>query len=77
MNINSGLVTAVVGVGLVSLALTACAGDMEKREAMEGDKSMDTMMEKKTTDSQSMDEKMMEHKGMEKGEMGQEMKKEM
>lgn len=61
MNIKARSLAGFVGVGLVSLALTIVAGDMDKKGTTNKNKSMDTMMmEKDKMETKAMGEKMMD-----------------
>ncbi len=73
MKTNTHSLAGILGTILVSVSLSACAGDMEKKDDMMGDK----MMDKKSMDSGMKGDKMMDDKPMDSGMMGDKMKKEM
>ena len=78
MKINMHSIVALLGVGLMSMALTTYAGDMTKTDGMMEQKTMEKkVMAEEKMDDQMMDGKMSDKKMMDKKEMGDKMKKEM
>ena len=75
MNIHKRSIAAVLGIGLVSFTLSACAADMQKEHEMMEKKADDAMMmEKETMEHKAMDNKMMKD-SMEKKDMMMDEKK--